>query len=140
MTNYNTTCFCSQATAIFQAKQKLDSVNQASSKRISSEELIKYAHKISASNAVAAPPTWQLGKAVNSVLLITLMSWYFTFTNFNFVSESFHVVFVLAISWSLNFTVIIGRFCKVVYPSFFLSAHVFACLKKHSLLQERDQI
>lgn len=49
------------ATAVFQAKQKLNSVNKASSGKISSEELIKYSHKISASNAVAAPPGWTIG-------------------------------------------------------------------------------
>ncbi|KAL4220186.1 Mediator of RNA polymerase II transcription subunit 4 [Mactra antiquata] len=48
-------------TAIFQAKQKLDSIKQASEKKISSEELIKFAHRISASNAVEAPPTWAPG-------------------------------------------------------------------------------
>jgi len=49
---------------VFQAKQKLNSVNKANIGKISSEELIKYAHKISASNAVAAPPGWSIGKAV----------------------------------------------------------------------------
>ena len=46
---------------MFQARQKLTSVSQANSGKISSEELIKYAHKISASNAVAAPPGWTIG-------------------------------------------------------------------------------
>jgi len=50
-----------QATAIYQAKQKLHTIYQANNRKISSEELIKYAHKISASNAVAAPPTWAVG-------------------------------------------------------------------------------
>lgn len=54
--------FIVQATAIYQAKQKLQTINQAKSRKISSEELIKYAHKISASNAVAAPPTWAIGR------------------------------------------------------------------------------
>ncbi|WAR27773.1 MED4-like protein [Mya arenaria] len=49
------------STAIFQAKQKLEAINKASDRRISSEELIKFAHRISASNAVEAPPTWQPG-------------------------------------------------------------------------------
>ncbi|KAK3096064.1 hypothetical protein FSP39_022687 [Pinctada imbricata] len=49
------------ATAIYQAKQKLTAINQASSRKISSEELIKFAHRISASNAVASPPTWAPG-------------------------------------------------------------------------------
>ncbi|BFZ06143.1 hypothetical protein BsWGS_09182 [Bradybaena similaris] len=51
------------ATAVYQAKQKLAAIKQAQSNRISSEELIKYAHRISASNAVAAPPTWGPGDA-----------------------------------------------------------------------------
>ena len=51
----------SLSTAIYQAKQKLGSINQARKKMISSEELIKYAHRISSSNAVAAPPTWVPG-------------------------------------------------------------------------------
>ena len=49
------------SSAIYQAKQKLSGINQANKHKISSEELIKYAHKISASNAVAAPPTWTQG-------------------------------------------------------------------------------
>ncbi|XP_033117912.1 mediator of RNA polymerase II transcription subunit 4-like [Anneissia japonica] len=49
------------ATAIYQAKQKLDAIDQASKGSISSEELIKYAHRISATNAVAAPSTWSQG-------------------------------------------------------------------------------
>uniref|UniRef100_T1JHT1 Mediator of RNA polymerase II transcription subunit 4 n=1 Tax=Strigamia maritima TaxID=126957 RepID=T1JHT1_STRMM len=49
------------ATAIYQAKQKLQSISRANKQSISSEELIKYAHRISASNAVAAPLTWQQG-------------------------------------------------------------------------------
>lgn len=49
------------ATAVYQAKQKLAAVRQAQANKVSSEELIKYAHRISASNAVAAPPTWGPG-------------------------------------------------------------------------------
>ncbi|KAG8285615.1 Mediator of RNA polymerase II transcription subunit 4 [Homalodisca vitripennis] len=49
------------ATAIFQAKQKLKSINRANDNPVPSEELIKFAHKISASNAVCAPLTWQPG-------------------------------------------------------------------------------
>lgn len=52
-----------QATALFQAKQKLQSINKASKHPVSSEDLIKYAHRISASNAVCAPLTWQPGDA-----------------------------------------------------------------------------
>merc|ERR1719210_1630691 len=49
------------STAIFQAKQKLDSIERAKDNPVSSEELIKYSHRISASNAVCAPLTWQQG-------------------------------------------------------------------------------
>ncbi|KAK2179153.1 hypothetical protein NP493_509g01009 [Ridgeia piscesae] len=49
------------AIAIYQAKQKLKSIKRSNEQRTSSEELVKYAHKISASNAVAAPPTWAQG-------------------------------------------------------------------------------
>lgn len=49
------------STAIYQAKQKLTAINQANNRKISSEELIKFAHRISASNAVASPPTWMPG-------------------------------------------------------------------------------
>jgi mediator of RNA polymerase II transcription subunit 4 len=49
------------ATAIYQAKQKLEAIRQANQHKISSEELIRYAHKISAGNTVAAPPTWLPG-------------------------------------------------------------------------------
>lgn len=49
------------ATAIFQAKQKLASINKANKRPVLSEELIKFAHKISASNAVCAPLTWAQG-------------------------------------------------------------------------------
>ncbi|KAM4698902.1 mediator of RNA polymerase II transcription subunit 4 [Discoglossus pictus] len=49
------------ATAVYQAKEKLKSINNARKGAISSEELIKYAHRISASNAVCAPLTWVPG-------------------------------------------------------------------------------
>ncbi|KAK9506951.1 hypothetical protein O3M35_008794 [Rhynocoris fuscipes] len=49
------------ATAIYQAKQKLQSINRANKRPVSSEELIKFAHRISSSNAVCAPLTWQPG-------------------------------------------------------------------------------
>ncbi|XP_008545445.1 mediator of RNA polymerase II transcription subunit 4 [Microplitis demolitor] len=49
------------ATAIYQAKQKLESIAQANKKPVPSEELIKFAHRISASNAICAPLTWQQG-------------------------------------------------------------------------------
>jgi len=49
------------STAIYQARQKLDSIQKAKENPVSSEELIKYAHRISASNAVSAPHNWQQG-------------------------------------------------------------------------------
>lgn len=49
------------STAIYQAKKKLNGIQQANKKKVSSEELIKFAHRISASNAVASPPTWAPG-------------------------------------------------------------------------------
>lgn len=49
------------STAIFQAKQKLASIAKANKRPVLSEELIKFAHRISASNAVCAPLTWQQG-------------------------------------------------------------------------------
>lgn len=49
------------ATAIFQAKQKLQSIARANKRPVPSEELIKFAHRISASNAICAPLTWQQG-------------------------------------------------------------------------------
>ncbi|CAD6991447.1 mediator of RNA polymerase II transcription subunit 4 [Ceratitis capitata] len=49
------------STAIFQARQKLASIYQSKKRPVSSEELIKYAHRISAANAVSAPLTWCIG-------------------------------------------------------------------------------
>lgn len=49
------------ATAIYQANQKLQSIARANKRPVPSEELIKFAHRISASNAVCAPLTWQQG-------------------------------------------------------------------------------
>lgn len=49
------------STAIYQAKQKLASIARANKRPVSSEELIKFAHRISASNAVCAPLSWQQG-------------------------------------------------------------------------------
>ncbi|XP_057388712.1 mediator of RNA polymerase II transcription subunit 4 isoform X5 [Balaenoptera acutorostrata] len=51
-----------QATAVYQAKEKLKSIEKARKGAVSSEEIIKYAHRISASNAVCAPLTWVPGK------------------------------------------------------------------------------
>merc|ERR1719195_790941 len=47
------------ASTIYQAKQKLENISRAAP--VSSEELIKYSHKISASSAVCAPLNWQQG-------------------------------------------------------------------------------
>merc|ERR1712168_611874 len=47
--------------AVYQAKQKLEHIRRANSHPVLSEELIKYAHKISASNSVACPPGWTPG-------------------------------------------------------------------------------
>ena len=49
------------ATAVYQAKEKLKSIEKARKGAISYEEIIKYAHRISASNAVCAPLTWVPG-------------------------------------------------------------------------------
>ncbi|PVD18660.1 hypothetical protein C0Q70_21210 [Pomacea canaliculata] len=49
------------ATGIYQAKQKLKAIDQANQRTASSEEIIKFAHRISASSAVAAPNTWGPG-------------------------------------------------------------------------------
>lgn len=48
-------------TALFQARQKLDSIQKANKRPIPSEDLIKFAHRISASNAICAPLTWTQG-------------------------------------------------------------------------------
>ncbi|XP_067118501.1 mediator of RNA polymerase II transcription subunit 4 isoform X1 [Centruroides vittatus] len=47
--------------ALYQARQKIEAIEKAKERSVSSEELIKYAHRISASNAVAAPHNWQQG-------------------------------------------------------------------------------
>ncbi|XP_059563989.1 mediator of RNA polymerase II transcription subunit 4-like [Myotis daubentonii] len=49
------------ATAVSQAKEKLKAIDKARKGAISSEEIIQYAHRISASNAVCAPLTWVPG-------------------------------------------------------------------------------
>ncbi|XP_075996701.1 mediator of RNA polymerase II transcription subunit 4 [Genypterus blacodes] len=49
------------ATAVYQAKEKLRTIDRARKGSISSEEIIKYAHRISASNAVCAPLNWLPG-------------------------------------------------------------------------------
>merc|ERR1719221_609634 len=47
------------ASTIYQAKQKLENISRSSP--VLSEDLIKYSHRISASNAVCAPLNWQQG-------------------------------------------------------------------------------
>lgn len=49
------------STALFQARQKLASINRANKKPVSSEELIKFAHRISATHSICAPLQWQQG-------------------------------------------------------------------------------
>lgn len=49
------------STAIYQAKQKLSLIKKADSHPISIDELIKYAHKISADHSVASPYNWEIG-------------------------------------------------------------------------------
>lgn len=58
-------CVClrvPQASAVFDAKRKLASVKKAEEKAVSADDLIRFAHRISASGAVAAPPTWAPGQ------------------------------------------------------------------------------
>ncbi|XP_069185077.1 mediator of RNA polymerase II transcription subunit 4 isoform X1 [Procambarus clarkii] len=47
--------------ALYQARQKLQSIARANKRPVNSEELIKYAHRISSSYSVSAPDTWQQG-------------------------------------------------------------------------------
>lgn len=49
------------ATAVFQAKKKLEAGKQAKSASVSCEELIKFAFRISSGNSVEAPPDWKPG-------------------------------------------------------------------------------
>lgn len=49
------------STAIFQAKNKLASISKANKRPINSEDIVKFAHRISASHAISAPLTWQQG-------------------------------------------------------------------------------
>lgn len=49
------------STALFQARQKLDSILKANKKSVPSEDLIKFAHRISASYGICAPLTWTQG-------------------------------------------------------------------------------
>ena len=45
----------------YQAKLKLSSIERAKKMPVPAEDLIKYGHRISASNAVSAPLNWQQG-------------------------------------------------------------------------------
>lgn len=47
--------------ALFAARRKLANIATANKKPVSTEELIKYSYRISASNAINAPLTWQQG-------------------------------------------------------------------------------
>jgi len=49
------------STAIYQAKHKLQIISKATTHAIPSEELIRYAHKISAAHSVSAPYNWEIG-------------------------------------------------------------------------------
>lgn len=51
----------SLAAALYQARLKLNSIEQANKRPVQAEELIKYAHRISTANAVTAPLTWCIG-------------------------------------------------------------------------------
>ena len=59
--NSSEMCSLFQSTAVYQAKQKLDSIGKAKQTPVNSEDLIRYAHRISASNAVCAPLNWEQG-------------------------------------------------------------------------------
>lgn len=49
------------STALFQARQKLDNIQKSVKRPIPSEDLIKFAHRISASYGICAPLTWTQG-------------------------------------------------------------------------------
>ncbi|KAF6040002.1 MED4 [Bugula neritina] len=49
------------ASSVFDAKKKLASIKKAEEKAVTAEDLIRFAHRISSSGAVAAPPTWAPG-------------------------------------------------------------------------------
>jgi len=49
------------STAIYQAKQKLEQITKAQEHSVSSEDLIRFSHRISSTNAVAAPLNWAPG-------------------------------------------------------------------------------
>eukprot|EP00117_Sycon_ciliatum_P047268 scpid74120/ scgid33773/ Mediator of RNA polymerase II transcription subunit 4; Mediator complex subunit 4 len=47
--------------AVFQAKKQLDAISQSERGSIKADTLVKFAHRISQANAVAAPPGWTAG-------------------------------------------------------------------------------
>jgi mediator of RNA polymerase II transcription subunit 4 len=49
------------STALYQARMKLEQISKAQQHSVNSEDLIRFAHRISSTNAVAAPTTWQPG-------------------------------------------------------------------------------
>jgi len=49
------------SSAIYQAKQKMESIELSRSRPVSAEELIRYGHRISSTNAISAPLSWQQG-------------------------------------------------------------------------------
>jgi len=49
------------SSALYQAKQKYDQILKAQQHSVGSEDLIRFAHRISSTNAVAAPMNWQPG-------------------------------------------------------------------------------
>ncbi|XP_064108086.1 mediator of RNA polymerase II transcription subunit 4-like [Macrobrachium nipponense] len=50
-----------ESVALYQARQKLQSITKANKRPVNSEELIKYAHRISSTYSVTAPTNWQQG-------------------------------------------------------------------------------
>ncbi|KAF2347422.1 Mediator complex subunit Med4 [Trinorchestia longiramus] len=46
---------------LYQARQKLKIINAANKRPVNSEDLVRYAHRISSTSAVSAPATWQQG-------------------------------------------------------------------------------
>ncbi len=49
------------STALYQARLKLDQITKAQTHSVNSEDLIRFAHRISSTNAVAAPTNWVPG-------------------------------------------------------------------------------
>lgn len=49
------------STSLFQAKKKVESLSQATSNTINSEDLVRFAFRISTGNSVESPENWQVG-------------------------------------------------------------------------------